>query len=171
MGIDRVLCQDYTGYNSGKYYSGGGVDMNCPRCTTQLRTETYKGIEADKCPRCEGMWLDYAELDQLEDTAFADDPTKGTMMFSSEGSDLLCPRCEGHMKWFRYRHYDLELDFCRAEHGFWLDKGEEKRVIEVMEQRAKDLKRSASAEVEWSRFLSSLKSKSFLDKVKDLFRG
>ena len=145
--------------------------MNCPRCSTELKTETYKGIEVDKCPRCEGLWLDYQELDQLEDTAMDDDPAKGSMMFKSEGGDLLCPRCNSPMRWFRYRHYDMELDFCEAEHGFWLDKGEEKRVQEIMEQRIKDLKRSAGAEVQWGRFLSGLKSKSFMDKVKDLFRG
>ena len=145
--------------------------MNCPRCSTELRTEMYKGIETDKCPSCEGMWLDYTELDELEDTVLDDDQVKGTMMFRSEGSDLLCPRCSRHMRWFRYRHYNLELDFCEAEHGFWLDKGEEKRVVEVMDQRIKDFKRSAGAEVEWGRFMSRLKSKSFLDKVKDLFKG
>ena len=145
--------------------------MNCPRCSTELKTEAYKGIEVDKCPRCEGLWLDYQELDQLEDTAMDDDSAKGSMMFKSEGGDLLCPRCNSPMRWFRYRHYDMELDFCEAEHGFWLDKGEEIRVQEIMEQRIKDLKRSAGAEVQWGRFLSGLKSKSFMDKVKDLFRG
>ena len=74
------------------------------------------------------------------------------------------------MQWFRYRHYDLELDFCEAEHGFWLDKGEEKRVLEIMQQRLKDLKRSASAEVEWDKFLSQVNTRSFMDKVKDLFK-
>jgi Zn-finger nucleic acid-binding protein len=137
----------------------------------ELRTETYKGIEVDRCAQCQGMWLDYPELDQLEDTVMEDDQLKGSMMFRSHGSELACPRCEGPMRWFRYRHYDLELDFCEAEHGFWLDKGEEKRVLQIMEQRLKDVRRSASAEVEWGKFLSNVRSKSFLQKVKDLFKG
>ena len=144
--------------------------MNCPRCRVALKTETHKGIEVDKCSSCEGMWLDYPELDQLEDTALDDDSLKGTTMFKSAGSDLLCPKCGEHMQWFRYRQYDLELDFCEAEHGFWLDKGEEKRVTEIMEQRVKNLKRSAGAEVEWGKFLSGFKSKPFMEKVKDLFK-
>ena len=144
--------------------------MNCPRCNSALKIETHKGIEVDRCPKCEGMWLDYHELDQLEDTVLDIDPTKGTMFFSSQGSELACPKCQEEMKWFRYRHYNLELDFCEAEHGFWLDKGEEKRVLEIMDQRIKDLKRSASAEVQWDSFLSGLKSKSFMNKVKDLFK-
>jgi len=116
------------------------------------------------------MWLDYAELDQLEDTVMDEDRLKGTMMVRSDGSELPCPRCSGPMRWFRYRYYNLELDFCEVEHGFWLDKGEEKRVLEIMEQRTKDLKRSASAEVEWGRFVSSLKSRSFKDRLKGMFR-
>ncbi len=144
--------------------------MNCPRCSTGLKIGKYKGIEVDKCPRCEGMWLDYHELDQLEDTVMDDDRSKGSIFFKSEGSDLLCPRCSNPMRWFRYRHYDMELDFCEAEHGFWLDKGEEKRVLEIMEQRIKDLKRSAGAEVEWGKFLANVNSRSFMDKVKDLFK-
>ena len=145
--------------------------MNCPRCSAQLKVQTFKGIDVDRCPTCEGMWLDHGELDQLEDTVMDDDHAKGTMFFRAEGSDLQCPKCNAPMKWFRYRHYNLELDFCEAEHGFWLDKGEEKRVPEIMEQRIKDLKRSASAEVEWGKFLSNINSKSFMDKLKGLFKG
>ena len=145
--------------------------MNCPRCSAQLKVQTFKGIDVDRCPTCEGMWLDHGELDQMEDTVMDDDHAKGTMFFRAEGSDLQCPKCNAPMKWFRYRHYNLELDFCEAEHGFWLDKGEEKRVLEIMEQRIKDLKRSASAEVEWGKFLSNINSKSFMDKLKGLFKG
>ena len=144
--------------------------MDCPRCSSTLKTEKYKGIEVDKCSKCEGMWLDHHELDELEDKVYDQDERKGTMFFKSEGSDLLCPRCGRHMKWFRYRHYNVELDYCEEEHGFWLDKGEEKHVEEIMAQREKDVKRSASAEVEWGKFLSNVNSKSFGSKLKDLFR-
>ena len=144
--------------------------MNCPRCNVELKVGSFKGMEFDRCQRCEGIWLDHHELDQLEDTVMDEDRLKGSLMVSTEHSDLLCPRCESHMKWFRYRYYDMELDYCEAEHGFWLDKGEEKRVLEIMGQRIKDLKRSGTAEVEWGKFLSSVNSRSFMDKVKDLFR-
>ena len=144
--------------------------MKCPRCSVELKIDKHAGIEVDKCPQCDGLWLDHHEMDQLEDTVMDDDRTKGTMFFRSEGSDLLCPRCESHMQWFRYRHYDVELDYCEQEHGFWLDKGEEKKVVEIMGKRIKDLKRSASAEAEWGKFLSSLNNKSFTSKLKGLFK-
>jgi Zn-finger nucleic acid-binding protein len=146
--------------------------MHCPRCNVELEVEQYKEIEIDRCPNCQGMWLDYPELDQLEDIAFDVDELKGTMVYSPRTSELLCPRCKQPMKAFEYRaYYDLELDFCPGEHGFWLDAGEEKRVLELMRQTEKDLKRKATAEAEWANFLRKAGSKSFFDKVKGLFRG
>ncbi len=146
--------------------------MNCPRCNVELKLEQYKGIEVDRCPNCRGMWLDYDELDQLEDIAFDIDELKGTMVYSPRTSELLCPRCRQPMKTFEYRAYhDLELDFCPEEHGFWLDAGEEKRVLELMRQMEKDLKRKAAAEAEWANFLRKAGSKSFFDRIKELFRG
>ena len=145
--------------------------MNCPRCEKELKLEQYKGIEVDRCPQCKGLWLDHPELDQLEDTVMDDDPAKGTMEYARRESDILCPTCGEVMVTFNYHAYDLPIDFCPKEHGFWLDEGEEKRVLELMKQRIKDLKRSSSAEVEWGKFLKRMGSRTFLDRVKDVFRG
>ena len=67
--------------------------MTCPRCDGTLELETYKGIEVDRCSECKGLWLDYDELDQLEDTEMEDDRLKGTMMYAIRASDISCPRC------------------------------------------------------------------------------
>ena len=144
--------------------------MNCPRCNSQLNLENYKGIEVDRCPQCQGMWLDYGELDQLEDTVLDKDELKGTIAFSAFQGKLSCPKCGQAMQRFNYRAYDLELDFCEQGHGTWLDAGEEKKVLQVMDQRIIDLKRKAKVEGEWGDFLKKLHSPSFFDKVKGLFR-
>ena len=144
--------------------------MKCPRCQGELIVTEYKGIEVDRCSVCNGIWLDYGELDQLEDTVLDKDDTKGSLMFRSFRGDLLCPKCQRPMQYFNYRAYNLELDFCDQEHGVWLDAGEEKRVLELMEQRIKDLKRKSKAEDEWGSFLSNLKSPSFTSKLKGLFK-
>ncbi len=145
--------------------------MECPRCASELILTKYKGIEVDKCVGCEGMWLDHEELDELEDTVLDKDELKGSMITRAGESELSCPRCQATMQQFRYRYNELWLDACKSEHGFWLDKGEEKRVLDMMEQRIKDLKRSASAEQEWTRFLERVGSKSFFQKIKDAFKG
>ena len=71
---------------------------------------------------------------------------------------------------FHYRAFNLELDFCPNEHGFWLDSGEEKRVLDIMKQREKDMKRAQDAEAEWAGMLRRFKSKSFGDRMNGLFR-
>lgn len=131
--------------------------MECPRCHVDLKVEQHKGIEIDRCPRCEGLWLDHPELDQLEDTAFDKDNLKGMIEYNPRPSDINCPKCGARMTTFNYRAYNLPMDTCNEEHGYWLDKGEDKKVIELMKQRIKDLSRSAKAEADWYSFLSKLK--------------
>ena len=48
---------------------GGG---RCPKCAAELVPVAYRGIELDKCSRCQGVWLDFDELDQVvaEDKGF-----------------------------------------------------------------------------------------------------
>ena len=145
--------------------------MDCPKCGSNLKATNYKKIEVDKCESCDGMWLDYPELDDLEDTVLDVDEQKGSMITRPGESELKCPQCSGPMQQFRYRYNEIWLDVCVEEHGFWLDKGEEKRVLETMEQRIKDLKRSSSAEQDMDRLLGRIRSKSFLHKIKDVFRG
>lgn len=144
--------------------------MNCPRCQAQLKVETYRGIEVDRCPKCKGMWLDYGELEQLEDTVYDQDESKGILMIRSFESELPCPKCENPMQRFSYRAYDLELDFCEQEHGVWLDAEEENQILKLMKQRGKDLNRKLSAEKEWGALLADIKSTHFRNKAKRLFR-
>jgi hypothetical protein len=44
----------------------------CPKCGAALVAVPYRGIEIDKCSRCQGIWLDTGELEQitLGDTGF-----------------------------------------------------------------------------------------------------
>ena len=130
--------------------------MNCPRCAVDLTLEKHKGIDIDRCPNCEGLWLDHVELDQLEDTAFDKDELKGMMEYNTRASDINCPVCGATMNTFNYRAYNLPIDTCEEEHGYWLDKGEDRRVIEIMKQRIKDLDRKNKAEAQWYGFLSKL---------------
>ena len=145
--------------------------MVCPRCGSNLKVQKYRSMEVDKCDGCEGMWLDYPELDQLEDAVLDTDEIKGSMITRSSEGELPCPVCQAPMDQFRYRFNELWLDVCPQEHGFWLDKNEEKRVLELMEQRIRDLKRSAGAEQQWDKLLGRVRNKSFFQKIKDSLRG
>lgn len=37
----------------------------CPKCGAALVSVPYRGVELDKCSRCEGVWLDVGELDHV----------------------------------------------------------------------------------------------------------
>lgn len=55
--------------------------MKCPKCESTLVKKSYKAImEVECCPNCRGMWLDFDELDRLEDVAFDQDHYKGSLL-------------------------------------------------------------------------------------------
>jgi Zn-finger nucleic acid-binding protein len=134
--------------------------MKCPRCHADLVPEQeYHGIVVDRCPSCDGRWLDLDELDQLEATVpSTPEERRATIRYEERRSDLHCPVCGKEMTAFDYRAYNLELDTC-DDHGFWLDAGEEARVREIIAERVHDLARAASAEESWGRFLGGLRRK------------
>ena len=132
--------------------------MDCPRCKVELVVETHRNIEVDRCPSCNGRWLDHHELDQLEATvASTAEERRATITYGVRPGELDCPVCGKRMKAFNYRAYNLELDTCAEEHGYWLDAGEEGRVRDIIEERVRGLARASSAEAAWGGFLSRLK--------------
>ena len=39
--------------------------MRCPKCGMELEEIAYEDIGLDRCPACEGLWLDKGELERL----------------------------------------------------------------------------------------------------------
>ena len=104
--------------------------MKCPNCDTDLVNAKRDGIDMEVCQSCKGMWLSRQELEQLEDEVFdLGDDKKGTLVFESTAAARKCPECGNPMNRFEYRFYDMEMDFCGDGHGFWLDEGEDKKVL------------------------------------------
>lgn len=132
--------------------------MNCPKCNADLVKKYYKGmIEVDSCPACRGMWLDFDELDKLEDVVFDDDIHKGSLVHFQSKTNYPCPQCGAGLDEFQYRLYDLRLDTCSENgHGFWLDAGEDERVMGLMRQRAADIRRKLDAEASWRETLKGM---------------
>jgi Zn-finger nucleic acid-binding protein len=60
---------------------------------------------------------------------------------------------------FQYRLYDLKLDYCAENaHGFWLDAGEDERVMAFMNRRAGEMQRKVDAESMWKLTLKEMHS-------------
>jgi Zn-finger nucleic acid-binding protein len=133
--------------------------MKCPKCDGTLEKYMYKGIETDKCPNCQGMWLDSQELDDLEDKEFSADELKGSLIYRPEQTTLKCPHCDKTLTSFQYRINSLQLEYCEDSHGFWLDAGEAERVMGLMEQREKDMARKFEAEDDWAHMIKKLRKK------------
>jgi Zn-finger nucleic acid-binding protein len=151
--------------------------MKCPRDGTDLTIEHHHGIEVDHCPTCNGRWLDHHELDHLEATVKSTEEQRvATIQYARRDSELNCPVCGNQMTAFNYRAYNLELDTCEEEHGFWLDAGEDGRVRDIIEERIRGLQRSASAEAAWGGFLDGLRGgdgggSGIWGKLKGMFGG
>ncbi|MEE8337024.1 MAG: zf-TFIIB domain-containing protein [Dehalococcoidia bacterium] len=130
--------------------------MRCPRDETELIEEQLHGIEVDHCPTCNGRWLDHHELDELEATKANEEERRGMIQYAQRDSELKCPVCGERMLAFNYRAYNVELDTCEQEHGFWLDAGEAGELRDVIDERVRGLKRAATAEQSWADFLDGL---------------
>jgi Zn-finger nucleic acid-binding protein len=141
--------------------------MNCPKCNVELQTQNDRGVEVEACPSCQGMWLTPAELDELENEAFSNEANKGSLYLATEESDLKCPICFAPLKRFDYRFFDLQLDCC-SEHGFWLDKGEDDQILELMRGEEARVERKFGTENSWENYINHLRSPSFFTKLKGL---
>jgi Zn-finger nucleic acid-binding protein len=127
-------------------------------------------IEVDRCPQCGGAWYDDEELELLEATVAADDERRGMIDYAKRESDITCVVCSKPMRAFNYRAYNLELDACTDEHGFWLDHGEADRVRDVMTERVAGLQRAGTAQDAWNRAKRGDKG-GIMDNIRGLFGG
>jgi Zn-finger nucleic acid-binding protein len=143
--------------------------MKCPNCDAELVLKKRDRIEMEICPSCNGMWLSRQELEQLEDEVFDfGDDEKGSLMLGSAPTTRKCPVCAKPMQAFQYRLYDLEMDFCDQQHGYWLEADEDQRVLELMKKEEANLGRKLLAEDRFASHLRYLRSGSFLDRLRDL---
>jgi len=144
--------------------------VKCPKCNTDLTPTRRHKLEVNYCPSCKGMWLEHVELDQLEDEVFDfGEHAKGTLVFGSTPTGDKCPECDSLLRRFKYRFYDLDMELCPNEHGYWLSADEDTRVLELMKNEEREMRRKLRAEDRWAAILKQMRSHSFLSKVRDLF--
>lgn len=39
--------------------------MRCPKCGGHLKTEEFHRVQVDRCPDCQGLWLDAGEIEAV----------------------------------------------------------------------------------------------------------
>ncbi|MGH1433862.1 MAG: zf-TFIIB domain-containing protein [Lewinella sp.] len=106
--------------------------MNCPRCKVSMQLETIKEknyqLEIDRCPQCDGIWLDFEEMKKLESIV---EPVAWEVRQIPPQVDqligLYCPRCPDSpllIKADHPRDRHVIIDYCKKCQGTWLDPGE-----------------------------------------------
>lgn len=145
--------------------------MKCPKCRVDLLPVVRHKLAVNYCQSCKGIWLEHDELQELEDEVFDfGDRWKGTLVLDSTETTHECPECSALLHRFKYRFYDIEMEFCPREHGYWLDDDEDTRVLELMKREETDLARKLLAENKWAAALKHMRSRSFFDRLRDLFQ-
>lgn len=130
-----------------------------------MHLERAEGITIDRCPTCRGLWLDLDELDELEARHADEDTRRGTVIFAERPSELACPVGGEPMQSFNYRAYNLELETCEA-HGYWLDAGEDRRILAVIDERRRGLRHRKGAERAWENTRRGSNGGGMMDRVR-----
>jgi Zn-finger nucleic acid-binding protein len=123
--------------------------MNCPLDGSKLSHQNYEAdIEIDKCSECGGMWLDYRELERIQESRerdYADEIKKlpdlvgkaYAMALAQSRPKVHCPSCNEAME--RREHggcSQVMVDVCTHCRGIWLDNSEV-GALEVFFERAR----------------------------------
>lgn len=119
--------------------------MKCINCKSELIQQKYEGVVIDKCPSCDGVWLDHGELGKIldaRDVKFSRkqiiENIKKKNMDAAVTTSYNCPHCSKKMNRFNYSvNSGVILDRCPDEHGLWFDKGELEKIQIVMEESDK----------------------------------
>jgi len=115
--------------------------MRCPVDSEVLEKTVYEAqIEIDQCPSCSGMWLEYEELEAIQDSRENDyeeelgkipnyfDQSYEFALAKTEGA-YSCPRCGDEMEKREYGFSSqIMIDVCPSCRGVWLHKDEIKEL-------------------------------------------
>ncbi|MBF0433015.1 MAG: zf-TFIIB domain-containing protein, partial [Fibrobacteria bacterium] len=103
-------------------------EIKCPNCKSEMKTVVEPDIDYEKCPKCEGIFLDNTELNVLATGMCGD--IEHNSIDSDKHKDIYnvraCPKCENKtmQKVNLLNFSDTIFDYCPTCKGFYLDRGE-----------------------------------------------
>lgn len=152
---------------------------NCPRCGIKLDNCIFYNTEVDYCPQCLGIFFEKDELLQAKDTKDQElswldiDLWKDETKFRISYGIRLCPNCRLPLYEVYYGDSKIIVDVCNLCYGIWLDRGEFKKIIEYLKDKAdwKILNEYTKTLLEqlWEVFSGFIGPKSFRDELLDFF--
>lgn len=108
--------------------------MQCPKCSSEMKENEYKGIKYDQCKSCGGLWFDALEAEDLVDvkgSAEIDTGDAATGAGYNKKRLIECPVCNIRMSKVHDRKQPhIQLETCGVCHGTFFDAGEFKDFSE-----------------------------------------
>ncbi len=117
--------------------------MKCPYCQTKLEKAILSNVEVDFCPVCLGMFFEKDELRIAKDEKDKNlvwldiDLWQDKKKFKIAKGGLLCPCCQTPFYTVNYGNSEIKVDICPVCQGIWLDRGEFKKIIDYLKEKAK----------------------------------
>lgn len=116
--------------------------MKCPRCKKSLSSALVSNTEVDYCSICLGLWFEKEELrwakdEQDKNLNWLDidlwqDKDKFKLSFGARS----CPACRIPLYEVYYGDSKVIVDVCSLCKGIWLDRGEFKKIINYLKEKA-----------------------------------
>ncbi len=129
--------------------------MKCPKCKKELSEKIKIGdVKIDRCSKCGGLWFEKDELRLAKDKEapeakwvdfeikdkslnwFHFDLWKDKMKFKLKKGIKYCPIDKAPLYQVNYGETLIKIDVCGICFGIWLDKGEFKKIINYVKNKA-----------------------------------
>jgi len=102
--------------------------MLCPKCTENMQTVEYGGIEVARCTACKGLWFDmltHEDLAAMKGSESIDIGSPEIGKRFNELGDIKCPDCSSTMiKMVDARQPHIWFESCSSCYGVYFDAGE-----------------------------------------------
>ena len=119
--------------------------IKCPKCDNEeLKEVPFEGVKVDSCSSCKGYWFERDEMrkakDEKEETMnWMDvDLWENEEKFKITKDKFICPDCGLPLYEVNYGDSNIKVDVCNMCEGMWLDKGEFKKVMNYLKEKADD---------------------------------
>jgi len=116
--------------------------MICPTCKIKLSQTILHNTDIDYCEKCLGIWFDKDELRLAKDKKdekinWLDiDLWYDKSKFQISCCQKLCPSCRLPLYEVEYGDSKIRIDICNLCQGIWLDRGEFKKIISYLKNKA-----------------------------------
>lgn len=89
--------------------------MRCPKDGAEMLPEVIRGVQLDRCPKCNGLWVDWGELRRVSDNHV----TEHELTYRGRSSRN-CPTCAKRMN--KGDLHSVIVEECGC--GIFFDRGE-----------------------------------------------